>query len=177
MNGTSQASISSAGQLNCVGIKSSGNAIYFGANTFLTDTGLSTGVVCYRLTSNGINGAIGRFAIRFGATSSSPDCAIESDSSGVIAVRSGVIPQTFRVYNTYTDASNYERGFLQWNSGVFEIGTEGSGTGSEQPVRITAATLNIPNLPTYADDAAAGTGGLAAGDVYKTSTGELRIKL
>jgi len=32
------------------------------------------------------------------------------------------------------------------------------------------------SLPTYADDAAAGTGGLTANMVYKTSTGELRIK-
>jgi hypothetical protein len=38
-----------------------------------------------------------------------------------------------------------------------------------------AATLKLPNLPTYADNAAATTGGLVAGDVYKTATGELRI--
>lgn len=38
-------------------------------------------------------------------------------------------------------------------------------------------TLDIPNLPTYADDAAAGAGGLTAGHVYKTATGELRIKI
>ena len=37
--------------------------------------------------------------------------------------------------------------------------------------------LNLVNLGTYADDSAAGTGGLVAGDVYKTTTGELRIKL
>lgn len=37
--------------------------------------------------------------------------------------------------------------------------------------------LNLVNLGTYADDTAAGSGGLVAGDVYKTSTGELRIKL
>jgi hypothetical protein len=37
--------------------------------------------------------------------------------------------------------------------------------------------INFANCPTYADDTAAGTGGLVAGDVYKTSTGELRIKL
>jgi hypothetical protein len=36
--------------------------------------------------------------------------------------------------------------------------------------------VNMDN-PTYADDSAAGTGGLVAGDVYQTSTGELRIKL
>ena len=32
-------------------------------------------------------------------------------------------------------------------------------------------------VPTYADDSAAGSGGLAAGDVYKTSGGDLKIKL
>ena len=37
--------------------------------------------------------------------------------------------------------------------------------------------INMVGTPTYADDTAAGTGGLGAGDVYKTSTGELRIKL
>ena len=37
--------------------------------------------------------------------------------------------------------------------------------------------LTLVNLGTYADDTAAGVGGLGAGDVYKTATGELRIKL
>ena len=37
--------------------------------------------------------------------------------------------------------------------------------------------LNISNCPTYADDTSADTGGLVTGDVYKTATGELRIKL
>lgn len=43
--------------------------------------------------------------------------------------------------------------------------------------RAVVGALNASKLPTYASDAAAGTGGLVAGDVYKTSTGELRIKL
>ena len=37
--------------------------------------------------------------------------------------------------------------------------------------------LNTAAILTYADDAAAGAGGLITGDFYKTSTGELRIKL
>ncbi|HEX8555635.1 MAG TPA: hypothetical protein VF695_13080, partial [Sphingomonas sp.] len=37
--------------------------------------------------------------------------------------------------------------------------------------------IAMPFLPTHADDTAAGSGGLAAGDLYKTSTGECRIKL
>lgn len=36
-------------------------------------------------------------------------------------------------------------------------------------------TLRLTSLPTYANNAAALAGGLIADDVYKTSTGELRI--
>jgi hypothetical protein len=36
-------------------------------------------------------------------------------------------------------------------------------------------TLKLTALPEYADNAAALAGGLIAGDVYKTATGELRI--
>ncbi len=36
-------------------------------------------------------------------------------------------------------------------------------------------TLSLTALPVYANNAAAVTGGLIEGDVYKTSTGELRI--
>ena len=103
------------------------------------------------------------------------DLKLLRDAAGTLAQRNGTNAQTYRLYNTYTDASNYERGFLQWNSNVLEIGSEGAGTGSEQPVRITAATLKLPNLPTYADNTAATSGGLVAGDVYQTATGELRI--
>jgi hypothetical protein len=41
----------------------------------------------------------------------------------------------------------------------------------------SAETLKLTSIPTYTDDASAGTGGLVSGDVYKTATGELRIKL
>jgi hypothetical protein len=44
--------------------------------------------------------------------------------------------QTFRLYNTFTDASNYERGFFRWNSNILEIGHEVAGTGVNRNVRI-----------------------------------------
>ena len=45
------------------------------------------------------------------------------------------------------------------------------------PGKIVGSQLNlIPDeLPVYADNSAAKTGGLVDGDVYRTSTGELRI--
>ena len=44
-------------------------------------------------------------------------------------------------------------------------------------VRMTldGGTINVRNLPEYADNAAALDGGLSQNDVYKTSSGELRI--
>lgn len=56
--------------------------------------------------------------------------------------------------------------------------TAGGGTAPTERMTINSAgVVNFASCPTYADDSAAGTGGLVAGDIYKTSTGELRIKL
>ena len=44
-------------------------------------------------------------------------------------------------------------------------------------IKIDSSVLKLVNLPTYADDTAAGTGGLVTNSIYKTATGEVRIKL
>ncbi len=46
---------------------------------------------------------------------------------------------------------------------------------AQNPGTAVFNTLNLLNLPTYVDNAAAVAGGLSVNDVYKTSTGELRI--
>ena len=46
---------------------------------------------------------------------------------------------------------------------------------SNNPGDAIFTTLKLTALPIYANNAAAIAGGLIAGDVYKTSTGELRI--
>lgn len=43
------------------------------------------------------------------------------------------------------------------------------------PGPLRATTVVLTDLPTYANNAAAVTGGLPVNSVYKTSTGELRI--
>jgi len=48
---------------------------------------------------------------------------------------------------------------------------------SQNPGTAVFNTLNLLNLPIYADNASALTGGLSVNDVYKTSNGELRIVL
>lgn len=60
---------------------------------------------------------------------------------------------------------------IQNNAGTNTASIDGNG-------KLTVADIiNAPNLPEYADDASAGSGGLVTGDVYRTVTGELRIKL
>jgi hypothetical protein len=67
------------------------------------------------------------------AASGGSDVLLYRDGPGELALRNGVNAQRFNVYETYTDASNYERGFIQSSgSGYFQVGTEAAGTGVAQ---------------------------------------------
>lgn len=66
---------------------------------------------------------------------------LESPSAGILELRSGTNAQAFRLYNTYTDASNYERLAIGWSTNVVSIKPENAGTGS-------ARVLHISGLPT-----------------------------
>lgn len=57
-------------------------------------------------------------------------------AGNAVEQRTGLNPQTYRLYNTYTDASNYERGFMRWNSNFLEFGGEAAGTGTDRNVRL-----------------------------------------
>lgn len=110
------------------------------------------------------NGARARFGasgwffaslpLNLGGNLSAGDVVLLSEGAGLFAQRNGVNAQTLRVYNTYTDASNYERGRFAWVSNRLEIGTENAGTGTARDLRLVAgvATLNIQG-----SGAAAGT--------------------
>lgn len=69
---------------------------------------------------------------------SSPDLFLCRDAANTLALRNSTNAQTFNIYNTYTDASNYERGFMKWNSNVLEIGAEAAGTGTKRNLRLGA---------------------------------------
>jgi len=58
------------------------------------------------------------------------------DADAVLAQRNGTSAQTFRVYNTFTNSSNYERGKIEWSSNVLRIGTEKAGTGSARALEL-----------------------------------------
>lgn len=56
-------------------------------------------------------------------------------NANTVFQRNGTNPQAHTLYNTYTDASNYERGFFRWVGNVLQVGTENAGTGQTREMR------------------------------------------
>lgn len=83
------------------------------------------------------------------APSSAGDVDLFRDgAAGTLAQRvTGANPQVHRVYNTYTDAANYERLTFGWSANIATIGPEALGTGTARVLRIlgpvTGATAAI----------------------------------
>lgn len=71
------------------------------------------------------------------------DLTLFRDAANTLAQRNGTNAQAFRVYNTYTDASNYERGFMRWSSNVLEVGTEAAGSGTNRAIRIRSGSNSL----------------------------------
>ena len=76
-------------------------------------------------------------SIGFGAFAGSIDLKVWRDAANTLALRNGTSAQAFNIYNTYTDASNYERAIFDWqgSANVLTIGTENAGTGSARNMR------------------------------------------
>ena len=70
--------------------------------------------------------------------SGAPDAFIYRDAANTLAQRNSTNAQTFRLYNTYTDASNYERLSIDWSTttNTATIVTQNAGTGSARTLAI-----------------------------------------
>jgi hypothetical protein len=67
------------------------------------------------------------------------DAMFFRDEANAIAQRNSFNAQTFRVYNTFTDSSNYERGFNRWRGSTFSASISG-----------TILTLTVAPVGTFA---------------------------
>lgn len=99
------------------------------------------------INSDGLNlPGTSAFGFSNGSVTQAVDVKLNRDAAGSLALRNSTNAQTFNIYNTYTDASNYERGFMKWNSNVLEIGAEAAGTGTLRSIYIgttTGGTIDI----------------------------------
>lgn len=64
------------------------------------------------------------------------DVVIVREAADTLALRRGANGQAFRLYNTFTDASNYERGVLGWNANSLELRTSQLGTGVARGLKV-----------------------------------------
>lgn len=68
------------------------------------------------------------------------DVKLERDAANTLAQRNGANAQTYRLYNTYTDGSNYERVALQWAGNELTLASEAAGTGTGRDI-----VLSLPS--------------------------------
>jgi len=78
------------------------------------------------------------------------DVILSRDIANVLAQRNGANAQTFRLYNTYTDASNYERLSTTWTSNVCYTKPENAGTGSARLYVPVTGSTTVASLPSAA---------------------------
>lgn len=107
------------------------------------------------------------------------------EANDTLAQRNGVNPQVARIYNTFTDASNYERLNIRWNSNIAEISSDAAGTGIVRGARLASGGTIIGLEDAYISGASIavrrdGTSGstiFAVGSTGLTSTGLLHTRL
>jgi hypothetical protein len=102
-------------------------------------------------------------AFRWSTSATDPyatQLALFSDAADTLAQRRSTNAQTFRIYESFTDASNYTRGKLEWSSNVLRIGTEKAGTGSARALELqtdgtTRLTIASTGVATFSGDMSA----------------------
>jgi hypothetical protein len=127
VNGTNKARISSTGELSLGtngGLRFNGNNLEYTIFSVPWITFSSGNVNCFSTGSFSIGG----------------DTFIFRDAANIFAQRNGTNAQTFRVYGTFTDASNYVRAALSSTSTAVTLAAETAGTGADDiPLNLTAA--------------------------------------
>jgi hypothetical protein len=104
-----------------------------------------------------------------GNSTTSADLRLFRDAANTLAQRNGVNAQAFNLYNTYTDASNYERGFMRFVSNTLRIGTEKLGTGTARNLEFQ--TDGVTRLTIAAAGGVTFAGQIDSGNFRVTGTG------
>jgi len=152
VGGTSKLSMSKTNILKCgtswtleqisgslgIGGPSGGNGMYF-----YSQGGSNTTNAFFNLSNAGTTIPSSR---AYGWSSSTDvagthDLSLLRDAANILAQRNSTNAQTFRLYRTFTDASNYERlGFLTTNTTRYTITSQNAGTGSARSLEVSFYT-------------------------------------
>jgi len=168
LDGASKATVSSGGVITGSELRYGGVRFYSSGQNYIQ---VENSVVI-RLGASDIQYAV---PIGFtGTIGTANDVFILRDTANTLAQRNGTASQTFRLYNTYTDASNYERLSFNWDTNVFKIKSEAGGTGTvrgiqlgsaaTEPVALFGATPVVQPTTAVGSATVAGGGGTAVDD-------------
>jgi hypothetical protein len=144
VNGTSTCRVTSAGLVYLPASGGDSSAIIFGGSA-VTSAASYVGIYGFRLRS-----ALD-LSWSSGQNLNTLDLRLFRDAANTLAQRNGTDAQAFRVYNTYTDASNYERLSTTWSSNVCYTKPENAGTGSARlyvPVTGSTTVASLPSAST-----------------------------
>jgi len=122
------------------------NAGAFGGITNLTSDG--TNLTGARLKST--------TSLDWDSGAAAVDVSLFRDAANILALRNGTTADSFRVYNTFTDASNYERGVFDWTTtaNTLTIGPQAAGTGTLRGANVVGGQIQLLGT------GAAGSGGV-----------------
>jgi hypothetical protein len=85
----------------------------------------------FRLTQTGV-------ADSYLVSEATTGALVLQSETGVVEVKRTTQAQTLRVYNTYTDSSNFERLALDWSANIAYLRTQKAGTGADRSIVISA---------------------------------------
>jgi hypothetical protein len=120
------------------------------------------------------------------------DVLLRRDAANTLALRNGVNAQAFNIYNTFTDASNYERLGIFWSGNILNITPQAAGTGTLRAMTLSrvGTMSNVQNRFFFDGDnfiagnnngrislAAVGNATAAAGDVHFVREGSGLLSL
>lgn len=112
----------------------------------------------YNITNDGFTRFKSSGYIGFTATSNAAnvvEVALYRDAANTFGQRNGTNAQGFRLYNTYTSGTNYERLGINWGSNLCTITTEAQ-TGTVRPLNVKFPPQTVASLPS-ASTAGAGS--------------------
>ena len=111
----------------------------------------------------------------------SSDVIFERDAAATLALRNGTNAQTFRVYGTYTNSSNYVRASLSSSSTAITLAAETAGTGADNvPVNITPAGTEgtqFTNFAQFTEMTAPAAGAANTARIYAEDNGGGKTRL
>ena len=137
-DGVSQCSVTKAGLLTTKNLTASGGGNSFNCNGNINAVGnvvFGNGFATFTLDA-------GNKELKLLQNNAATAPFVLTPGSGVqLEQRNGTNAQTFNLYRTYTDASNYQRLAQTWNTTTALIHNEGAGTGADGSIAFNNAAL------------------------------------